>query len=199
MGGEHPLLKNPTISAFRASLFGTSRPRHSRGPHSVVDGWAPMSLNAKTHLKSNISPTCPHNVVNCGPLMAEIGWQVWGTQANFNGFRVLASLQHRRRSTRSTEFYTMFGRLLGWYTIHTFSGALSTNGTLPGAKFTLRPSLAFSYIGSVTVRQSSSGRHDHPNFAAWDKEGNYRTFAPPLRHLMYIRQGGHYIGHRPTF
>jgi len=29
---------------------------------------------------------------------------------------------------------------------------------LPGAKFTSRPSLALSYIGSVTVRYSSSGR-----------------------------------------
>jgi len=26
-------------------------------------------------------------------------WRVWGTPANFNGFRVLASLLHRRRST----------------------------------------------------------------------------------------------------
>jgi len=38
-------------------------------------------------------------MVNFGPLMAEIDSGVWGTPANFNGFRVLASLQHRRRST----------------------------------------------------------------------------------------------------
>jgi len=31
-------------------------------------------------------------MVNFGPLMAKICWQVWGTPANFNGFRVLASL-----------------------------------------------------------------------------------------------------------
>jgi len=29
-----------------------------------------------------------------GPLAAEIGWPVWGTPANFNGFRVLAALLH---------------------------------------------------------------------------------------------------------
>jgi len=29
-----------------------------------------------------------------GPLMAKIRWQVWGTPANFNGFRVLAALLH---------------------------------------------------------------------------------------------------------
>ena len=37
-------------------------------------------------------------MVNFGPLTAEIRSEVWGTPANFNGFRVLASLLHRRRS-----------------------------------------------------------------------------------------------------
>jgi len=32
--------------------------------------------------------------VNFGPLAAEIGSGVWGTPANFNGFRVLAALLH---------------------------------------------------------------------------------------------------------
>ena len=31
-------------------------------------------------------------MVNFGPLAAEIGPVVWGTPANFNGFRVLAAL-----------------------------------------------------------------------------------------------------------
>jgi len=52
----------------------------------------------------------------------------------------------------------------GTLCIH-FWGLLSPNRILPGAKFTLRPSLAFSYIGSITARHSSSGRQ--PNFAAW--------------------------------
>ena len=46
----------------------------------------------------------------------------------------------------------MFGRLLRWYTIYTFLEALAPNEILPAAKFTLRPSLAFSYIGGVTAR-----------------------------------------------
>jgi len=33
-------------------------------------------------------------MVNFGPLAAEIGPIVWGTPANFNGFRVLAALLH---------------------------------------------------------------------------------------------------------
>jgi len=48
----------------------------------------------KKLLSSNISSTCSHNMVNFGPLVAEIGPVVWGTPANFNRFRVLAALLH---------------------------------------------------------------------------------------------------------
>jgi len=37
------------------------------------------------------------------PLTAEIGWWVWGTPANFNGFCVLASFLHRRLSTEVNQ------------------------------------------------------------------------------------------------
>ena len=50
--------------------------------------------NLKNLLSSNISPTCPYNIVNLGPLAAEIVSLVWGTPANFNEFRVLAALLH---------------------------------------------------------------------------------------------------------
>jgi len=50
--------------------------------------------NRKNLLNSNVSPRCPHNMVNFGSLAAEIGWRVWGTPANFNLFRVLAALLH---------------------------------------------------------------------------------------------------------
>jgi len=42
-------------------------------------------------------------MANFGPLTAEIDWRVWGTPANFNGFRVLASLLQRRRSTEANQ------------------------------------------------------------------------------------------------
>ena len=38
--------------------------------------------------------TCPDNMVNFGPLTAEIGSGVWGTPTNFNGFCVLVALLH---------------------------------------------------------------------------------------------------------
>ena len=50
------------------------------------------TIAKKKLLSSNISSTCPQNMVNFGPLAAEIVSFVWGTPANFNGFRVLAAL-----------------------------------------------------------------------------------------------------------
>ena len=48
----------------------------------------------KNLLSSNISSRCLHNMVNFGLLAAEIVSLVWGTAANFSGFRVLAALLH---------------------------------------------------------------------------------------------------------
>ena len=85
--------------------------------------------NQKKNLSnSNTSSTCPDNMVNFSLLTAEICWRVWGTHANFNGFRVLAALLH----------------------------------------------------GTLVVGISQTLRH-------WT-EG-----------ATYIRQGGHHVGHWPTF
>ena len=62
-------------------------------------------------------------MANVGLLPAEISSLVWGTTANFNGFRVLASLLQRHRSTKKpTKLCTMFGRLLVHY-IFIFGGS----------------------------------------------------------------------------
>jgi len=53
-----------------------------------------VSTIGKNLLSSNISPTCPHNMVNFGPLAAEVVSLVWGAPGNFNGFGVLAALLH---------------------------------------------------------------------------------------------------------
>ena len=55
---------------------------------------AHIDSRKKNLLSSNISSTCPHNMVNFGPLAAEISPVVWGTPANFNVFLVLAALLH---------------------------------------------------------------------------------------------------------
>jgi len=43
---------------------------------------------------ANTSSTCADNMVNFGPLTAEICRRVWGTPTNFSGFCVLAALLH---------------------------------------------------------------------------------------------------------
>jgi len=62
-----------------------------------------VSIIGKKVLNSNIPPTCAHDMVNFGSLAAEIVSLVWGTPANFNWFRVLASLLQRRRSTVANQ------------------------------------------------------------------------------------------------
>jgi len=149
--------------------------------HTTLSGWifatkARINNRKKNLLSHNISSTCAHNMVNFSPLAAEIDWRVWGTPANFNGFRVLASLLQQCHSTEASQtlhdVWLCPGLVEYLYTI--------------GAKFTLRPpSLALSYIGSVTARHSSSGRE------------------PTLRHwaqgATYIQQGDHHVGHWSTF
>jgi len=53
-----------------------------------------VSTIGKKMLSSNVSSTCPDNMVNFGPLTAEISSGVWGTPTNFNGFCALAVLLH---------------------------------------------------------------------------------------------------------
>jgi len=150
----------------------------------------------KNLLKSNTSSKCPHNMANFSPLTAEICSGIWGTPANFNGFRVLASLLQRHRSPEAnkTLHYLWPSPGLVHY-IYIFGGScLLTEFCQLQNSLQLLPSLAFFYISSVTARPSSSGRQ--PNFVTWYKEWNYRTFAEGT---TYIRLGGHHVGHRPTF
>ena len=77
-----------------------SRQKSPSGHHpTTLSGYilatkACIDNRKKNLLSSNISSTCPHNMVNFGPLAAEIVSLVWGTPGNFNGFRVLAALLH---------------------------------------------------------------------------------------------------------
>jgi len=49
-------------------------------------------------------------MVNFSPLAAEICWRVWGTPANFNGFRVLASaLLHGTPAVGVSQSLRLFG------------------------------------------------------------------------------------------
>ena len=86
-----------------------SRQKSPSGHHrTTLSGYifaikAHIDNRKKNLLSSNISATCPHNMVNFGPLAAEIVSLVWGASGNFNGFRVLATLLQRRRSTEVNQ------------------------------------------------------------------------------------------------
>ena len=77
-----------------------SRQKSPSGHHrTTLSGYifattACIDNRKKNLLSSNISSMCAHNMANFGPLGAEIVSLVWGTRANFNGFRVLAALLH---------------------------------------------------------------------------------------------------------
>ena len=114
------------------------------------------------------------------PMAAEIGSVVWGTPANFNWFRVLASLLQRRRSTEANQtLYDAWPSPGLVHYIYIFRGLLPHKGISPGAKFTSRPSLAFSYVGSVTARHSSTGRQ--PNFAVLNRGRHLYSAGRPSR------------------
>jgi len=71
-------------------------------------------------VKQQYPPTCSHNMVNFGPLVAEIVSLVWGTPANFNRFHVLAALLHGSHCERQPNFAALNrGRHLcsAWATI----------------------------------------------------------------------------------
>ena len=128
-----------------------------------------------------IHSTAISPLLNFGPLVAEIGWRIWGTQQISTGFTAWLRYCSDAAQRRSTKLCTMFGRLRGWYTIYTFSGLLPPNGILPGAKFALRSTILAALLDgtravavSQTLRRSADG-------------------------ATYIQQGGSHVGHRATF
>ena len=82
-----------------------------------------VSTIGKNVLNSDTSSTCPRNTVNFGPLTTGICWRVWGTPANFNGFRILAALLHGtllvgvnqtlRRRTKGATYILQGGHHVG--------------------------------------------------------------------------------------
>jgi len=99
----------------------------------------------KNLLNSIISSTCPDNMANFGQLAAEIVSGVSGTPANFNRFRVLASLLQRRCSTEANQtLQDVWPSPASVHYIYIF-GALPPDGILPGAKFTACKSCIFLY------------------------------------------------------
>jgi len=111
-------------------------------------------------------------MVNFGPLTAKVGSGVWGTPSKFQrvsrlGFVTAPSSRNGSQPNFARCLAVCWARTLY---IH-FCELLPPDGILPGAKFTLRPSLAFSYIEIIIARHSSSGRQ--PNCGVQQR-------APPI-------------------
>jgi len=90
--------------AIRGSLKNTGRKNSpSVHHHTTLSGYILATKacidNRKKLVNSNICSTYPHSMMNFSSLTAEIGWQVWETPVNFNGFCIFALLLHRCRST----------------------------------------------------------------------------------------------------
>jgi len=68
--------------------------RHRATLSAISSQPSHVSTIGNNLLSSNMSSRCLHNMVYICPLRAEIRPVVWGTPANFNGFRVLPALLH---------------------------------------------------------------------------------------------------------
>jgi len=119
-------------------LAGNAGPKNSPSGHhrTNLSGYifatkACIDIRKKV-LNSNISPTCPHNMVNFGALRADICSGVWGTPSNFNGFCVLTALlqgtlvvgfsQTLRRWTDGATYIRQGGNHVGhWPTFYNFT------------------------------------------------------------------------------
>jgi len=126
-----------------------------------------------------ISSTCLHNTANFGPLKAEIDLPVSGTPANLASFTAATSLTRSQPNfARSLSVYWA-----GTLYIH-FGAPLRNFATCKihfASKFFLRsPILAALLHGTRAVGVSQALRRS--------AEG-----------ATYIRQGGHHVGHPPTF
>jgi len=142
--------------------------------------------NRKKNLNSNISSICSHNMVNLSPLAAEIISLVWGTLANFNRFRILVSLLQRRRSTEANQ--TLHDV---WPSPGLVHYVYIFRGSCPITEFCqVQLSLCVQVLRS-------------PILAALLHGTLVVGISQTLRHLTegttYIRQGGHHVGHWPTF
>ena len=120
---------------FCARLAGNAGPKKSPSGHHrttlsghVLATKACIDNRKKNLLSSNTSSTVPDNMVNFGPLTAEIGSGVWGTPTNFNGFCVASWQRYCTASSsgRQPNFAALnrgrhlcsAGRPSGWVLAH---------------------------------------------------------------------------------
>ena len=124
--------------------------------------------------------------------------------------RYCSDVAHRRATTLCTM---QFGRVLGVTLYVQFRGMLPQNFARCKIHFRLRPSLAFSYIGSVTARHSNSGREPNCGVVKGMELRNFRrgrhlysagrpsrwASAHILFHFSFFFKFHSQLNYRPTF
>jgi len=118
--------------------------------------------------------------------MAGIGWRVWGTPANFNGFRALVSLLHGRHSAAVNQT---------WRDVWPSSGLVHYvyifGGSCPLTEFyQVQNSRCIQVLHSPIFGTLLHGSR---------VLGVSQTLWHSAQGATYIRQGDHHIGHLPTF
>ena len=133
-------------------------------------------------------------MVNFDTLTAEIGSAVWGTQTNFNWFRVLASLLQRRRSPEANQtLHDVWPSPTLVLSLSIFSGLLPPEKPL--AEFCqVQNSLYVQVLPSpilAALLHGTPAAGVSPTLRRGTMEWNYGTFA---KGATYIRLGGHHVG-----
>ena len=128
-------------------------------------------------------------MVNFGPLAAKICWRVWGTPANFNGFRVLAALLHGipvlgisqtlRRWTEGATCIRQGGHYIGhWPTFLVF---------LCCVRFSFFSTMPRDWLGRMSLKWPILRRVGHKTVT--------QSINQPSNHLMVLIGLTHLTGH----
>ena len=167
------------LATLLGPAFAASRVQHLSDLHSKFD-------NRKKLVKQQYLLHKSSQYVNVGPLTPEICWQVWGTPANFNGFRVLASWLHRRRSTDVNQtLHDVWPSPALVHNIFTFGGSCPLTKFCP-----VQNSLCVQVFRSPILSVLLHGTR---------AVGVSRSLRLSAEGASYIRQGGHHVGDQPTF
>ena len=129
-----------------------------------------------------------------GPLTPETVGEFGAPQQISTGFASCLHYCSNVAYQRPTKLCTMFGRLLVCYTIYTFSGAIAPwqNFARCNVHFTSKSCVLLYWQHYCTALQQRASA----KLCGVVQGMELRNFH---RGATYIRQGGHHVGHRPTF
>ena len=136
-----------------------------------------------------------HTSLQYGKLRPTNGSGVWGTPANFNGFRIFVSLLQGSSSLKATQtLHDVWPSPELVHCIYIFRGSylLMEFCQLQNNNVTSKSCVLLYWQRHCTALQQQASAI----FAARHKEWNYGTFAEGA---TFIRLGGHHVGHRLTF